>query len=155
MKWLLAMRETSGSRRTLRRKVRILGYPEQNELRLTTCRSTRDPRISADPNSTSEIPVIGDIPDVDDPSAGSSSHAVDGLSSHLADTSIQADDIPDLDDIPDMDDEDAIGGGLIEEEDDAAVKVEPVKKEGGRCVPFDSPVRRAVLAVAQGACLLV
>ncbi|BGP00493.1 Autophagy-related protein 3 [Rhodotorula toruloides] len=85
-----------------------------------------------DPNSTSEIPVIGDIPDVDDPSAGSSSHAVDGLSSHLADTSIQADDIPDLDDIPDMDDEDAIGGGLIEEEDDAAVKVEPVKKEGGR-----------------------
>lgn len=87
--------------------------------------------ISADPNSTSEIPVIGDIPDVDEPSASGSSHAVDGITSHLADTSIQADEIPDLDDIPDMDDEDAVGGGLVEEDDDAAVKVEPVKKESG------------------------
>ncbi|BGP26822.1 autophagy-related protein 3 [Rhodotorula toruloides] len=84
-----------------------------------------------DPHSTNEIPVIGDIPDVDVPSVGSSSHAVDGITYHLADTSIHADEIPNLDDIPDMDDEDAIGGGLVEEDDDAAVEVEQVKKESG------------------------
>ncbi|GAA6007128.1 hypothetical protein JCM10207_001519 [Rhodosporidiobolus poonsookiae] len=80
-----------------------------------------------DPQSTTAIPVIGDIPDVDEPS----SSGVDGVTSHLADTSISKDDIPDLDDIPDMDDEDAVGGGLVEEDDDAAVQVAPAK-EGGR-----------------------
>ncbi|GAA5946571.1 hypothetical protein JCM10213_006633 [Rhodosporidiobolus nylandii] len=74
-----------------------------------------------DPNSTTSIPVIGDIPDLDEPS----SSGVEGVTSHLADTSISKDEIPDLDDIPDMDDEDAVGGGLVEEDDDAAVKVEP------------------------------
>ncbi|GAA6041477.1 hypothetical protein JCM8097_001895 [Rhodosporidiobolus ruineniae] len=81
---------------------------------------------ASDPNSTTSVPVIGDIPDLDDPS--SSSSGVDGVTSHLADTSISKDEIPDLDDIPDMDDEDAFGGGLVEEDDDAAVKVEPASK---------------------------
>ncbi|BGP50718.1 E2-like enzyme [Rhodotorula kratochvilovae] len=77
-----------------------------------------------DPNSTTSIPVIGDIPDADDPSSG-----VEGVTSSLAGASLSggaagADEIPDLDDIPDMDDDDA-GAGLVEEEDDAAVKVEP------------------------------
>ncbi|GAA5891467.1 hypothetical protein JCM6882_004479 [Rhodosporidiobolus microsporus] len=82
-----------------------------------------------DPHSTTSIPVIGDIPDLDDPSS-SAAGGVEGVTSHLADTSISRDDIPDLDDIPDMDDEDAVGGGLVEEDDDAAVKVEPVREAG-------------------------
>ncbi|GAA6058254.1 hypothetical protein JCM3770_006081 [Rhodotorula araucariae] len=77
-----------------------------------------------DPNSTITAPDIGDIPDADDPSS-----AVEGIASSLADTALSAgaggrDEIPDLDDIPDMDDAEA-GEGLVEEEDEAAVKVEP------------------------------
>ncbi|GAA5985157.1 hypothetical protein JCM10908_002548 [Rhodotorula pacifica] len=84
-----------------------------------------------DPNASSSMPAIADIPDADDSTApSSSSHAartsdVNNLSSRLAETSIKADEIPDLDDIPDMDDEEEGTGGLIEEDDDAAVKVEP------------------------------
>ncbi|GAA5825870.1 hypothetical protein JCM11251_000036 [Rhodosporidiobolus azoricus] len=82
-----------------------------------------------DPHSTTSIPVIGDIPDLDEPGSASAG-GVEGVTSHLADTSISKDDIPDLDDIPDMDDEDAIGGGLVEEDDDAAVKVETPRQVG-------------------------
>ncbi|GAA5973168.1 hypothetical protein JCM11641_006303 [Rhodosporidiobolus odoratus] len=77
-----------------------------------------------DPQSITSIPVIADIPDLDEPSASAS--GAEGVTSQLADTSISQDEVLDLDDIPDMDDEDAIGGGLVEEEDDAAVQVEPV-----------------------------
>ncbi|GAA6058670.1 hypothetical protein JCM10212_004081 [Sporobolomyces blumeae] len=85
---------------------------------------------SDDPNSTTAIPVIGEIPDLDDESS-----ATRDVSSNLADMSIadpdrpgpvNEDDIPDIDDIPDMDDMDAGAAGLAEdeEEDDAAVKIE-------------------------------
>lgn len=91
------------------------------------------------------MPSIADIPDADDPPTGSSSsrplpppNATSDLSHRLAETSINADEIPDLDDIPDMDDgeEDAGGGmGVVEEEDDAAVSVELVRGDSSRrCV---------------------
>ncbi|GAA5852734.1 hypothetical protein JCM9279_003950 [Rhodotorula babjevae] len=86
-----------------------------------------------DPNSTTDIPSMGDIPDADDPS---SSSGVDGVTSSLADTSLGGtaarDEVPDFDDIPDMDDEEAGGAGLIEEDDDAAVQVEPPSGSGAR-----------------------
>jgi len=95
----------------------------------------------ADPNSTTDIPSMGDIPDADDPSSSSSGGGggVDGVTSSLADTSLGGgaaaarDEVPDFDDIPDMDDDDAGGAGLVEEDDDAAVQVEPLSS-GTRCV---------------------
>ncbi|GJN93498.1 hypothetical protein Rhopal_006555-T1 [Rhodotorula paludigena] len=92
-----------------------------------------------DPNSTTDIPTIGDIPDADDPSSSSSSSAnpsanIDSLASHLADTSLAKDEIPDLDDIPDMDDEDAGGAGLVEEDDEAAVQVDPASARSDNLV---------------------
>ncbi|GAA5912740.1 hypothetical protein JCM8208_004057 [Rhodotorula glutinis] len=82
-----------------------------------------------DPNSTTDIPSMGDIPDADDPS---SSSALDGVTSSLANTSIDParDEVPDFDDIPDMDDDEAGGAGLVEEDDDAAVQVEPSSGNG-------------------------
>ncbi|KPV73984.1 uncharacterized protein RHOBADRAFT_66693 [Rhodotorula graminis WP1] len=87
-----------------------------------------------DPNSTTDIPSMGDIPDADDLS---SSSGVDGVTSSLADTSLNPnaaaaarDEVPDFDDIPDMDDE-AGGAGLVEDDDDAAVQVEPSSLSGG------------------------
>ncbi|GAA5919364.1 hypothetical protein JCM5296_002275, partial [Sporobolomyces johnsonii] len=81
---------------------------------------------SADPNSTTSPPVIGDIPDADLPTSSSQRSLND-----LADMSLREDEIPDMDDIPDMDElAEASGGGLVEEEDDAAVKVEPTAGEG-------------------------
>lgn len=77
------------------------------------------------------MPAIDDIPDADDSSFSSPAGRArrsdaDDLSTRLADTSLNPDDIPDLDDIPDMDDEDEAGaGGLVEEEDDAAVQAMP------------------------------
>lgn len=70
-----------------------------------------------DPAAPKQAPTIGDIPDLD-------AAPVASLSSALSATSLSAaaDEMPDMDDIPDMDDEDAAGGGLVEEEDDAALK---------------------------------
>jgi ubiquitin-like-conjugating enzyme ATG3 len=77
----------------------------------------------ADPSAPADIPQIGDIPDLDAPSA------TDSLSAHLANTSLDSahakEEIPDLDDIPDMDDDDLQTGGLVEEEDDAAALSAP------------------------------
>ncbi|POY76362.1 hypothetical protein BMF94_0559 [Rhodotorula taiwanensis] len=87
-----------------------------------------------DIHSSHAMPSIADIPDADDPAGSSRRSDVNDLSSHLADTSLNPDDIPDVDDIPDMDDEDEAGGGggfVEEEEDDAAVKVEPVSNSRG------------------------
>ncbi|TNY22826.1 autophagocytosis associated protein [Rhodotorula diobovata] len=84
-----------------------------------------------DPNSTTEVPTIGDIPDLDDDDEPSSS-PLDGVSSSLARTSLSGggaakdpDAVPDLDDIPDMDDDDVGGAGLVEEDEDDAAVVQP------------------------------
>ncbi|KAI5478313.1 autophagy-related protein 3 [Pseudohyphozyma bogoriensis] len=80
---------------------------------------------NADPSASKEIPSIGDIPDAD----------IEGVSSALAGSSIatgarkEEEEMPDMDDIPDMDDEDS---GVVEEEDEAALKpVQPVVTEAG------------------------
>lgn len=83
------------------------------------------------------MPAIDDIPDADDsavPSSSARRSGTDDLSSRLADTSLNPDDIPDLDDIPDMDDEGEAGaGGLVEEDDEAAVQAVPASsaRRGG------------------------
>lgn len=82
-----------------------------------------------DPSAPTKIPTIGDIPDLD--------ASVGSLETGLAGTRLDGsgsaaggglEEMPDMDDIPDMDDDDAEGGGLVEEEDDAALKpVTPAK----------------------------
>lgn len=107
----------------------------------------------ADPNSTTEVPTIGDIPDLDDDDEPSSS-PLDGVSSSLARTSLSGggaakdpDAVPDLDDIPDMDDDDVGGAGLVEEdEDDAAVvQPEPPSSRYVAPAPLPSPLLRRLL----------
>lgn len=73
-----------------------------------------------DPSATPSIPTIGDIPDLDSISPLSDTLAATDLNS----TKVEAiEEMPDMDDIPDMDDEDGMGGGgLVEEEDEAALK---------------------------------
>lgn len=83
--------------------------------------------IITDGPTPSSAPIIGDIPDSEAPS----------LSAQLASTTLQDDgnkeeeeeEIPDMDDIPDMSDEEdeGLGGaGVVEEEDEAALKVDKV-----------------------------
>lgn len=67
------------------------------------------------PNSVA--PTFGDIPDVDEPSLSS-----DLANISLSNSNAAPDEMPDMDDIPDMDDENEMGGGMVEEEDLAAVK---------------------------------
>ncbi|KWU41116.1 hypothetical protein RHOSPDRAFT_27839 [Rhodotorula sp. JG-1b] len=92
---------------------------------------------AAGPNAATSMPAIDDIPDADDsavPSSSARRSDTDDLSSRLADTSLNPDDIPDLDDIPDMDDEGEAGaGGLVEENDEAAVQAVPASsaRRGG------------------------
>ena len=68
----------------------------------------------------SSVPSIGDIPDLDAPATDA-----DSVSASLANTSLDSapapEEMPDMDDIPDMDDDDLESGGLVEEDDDAAV----------------------------------
>ena len=74
-------------------------------------------RYATDPSAPRKAPTIGDIPDIDGPASLSSDLVAVRLDSTPA-----RDEMPDMDDIPDMDDDDGMGGGLVEEEDDAALK---------------------------------
>lgn len=84
--------------------------------------ASNHPLSSVDPTAIPSIPTIGDIPDLDSISTLSDTLATTDLNTSKVET---IEEMPDMDDIPDMDDEDEDGlggGGLVEEEDEAALK---------------------------------
>jgi hypothetical protein len=70
---------------------------------------------------------MGEIPDVTDRSAADANLAERAAGLSINDDGVAVEDVPDIDDIPDMDDEEAgLGGGVVEVEDPAALKVDNV-----------------------------
>ncbi|KDE05712.1 hypothetical protein MVLG_03946 [Microbotryum lychnidis-dioicae p1A1 Lamole] len=80
---------------------------------------------SKDPMATKAAPAMGDIPDLEE--ALASTLLSSGAKTVDADEQ-EPEEMPDMDDIPDIDDddEDGMGGGLVEEEDESALRATPL-----------------------------